>query len=159
MKKADIHKEVGEIVNQEDLFRLKDIQSKSQLEEVEKGEMAEGKEDEESESDGESLMSGSKFLLVQIKLLTYDLGSCRWPGNQAMHAGCPPQQVHTVYMAASVHVANKTRLDLCCVYPWCAVAHQECCFCQFWFVPFLAEMAHHDQSPYRTGVLFLPILA
>ena len=73
VKKADIHKEVGEIVNQEDLFRLKDIQSKSQLEEVEKGEMAEGKEDEESESDGESLMSGSTFLLVQIKLLTYDM--------------------------------------------------------------------------------------
>ena len=69
VKKADIHKEVGEIVNQEDLFRLKDIQSKSQLEEVEKGEMAEGKEDEESESDGESLMSGSTFLLVQIKII------------------------------------------------------------------------------------------
>ena len=60
MKKADIHKEVGEILNQEDLFRLKDIQSKSQLEEVEKGEMAEGKENEESESDRESLMSESE---------------------------------------------------------------------------------------------------
>ena len=40
------------------------------------------------------------------------------------------------------------------VYPRCAVAHQEWCFYQFWFiVPFLAEMAH--QSPYRTGVLAL----
>ena len=44
------------------------------------------------------------------------------------------------------------------VYPWSAVAHQEYCFYQFWFVvPFLAEIAH--QSPYRTGVLFLPVLA
>ena len=64
MKKADIHKEVGEILNQEDLFRLKDIQSKYQLEEVEKGEMVEGKEDEESRSDGESLMSESKYQVV-----------------------------------------------------------------------------------------------
>ena len=69
VKKAGIHKEVGEIVNQEDLFRLKDIQSRSQLEEVEKGEMAEGKEDEESESDGESLMSGSKFVFWLAEML------------------------------------------------------------------------------------------
>ena len=33
-----------------------------------------------------------------------------------------------------------------------SVAHQECYFCQMF--PFLAEMAH--QSPYGTGVLFLP---
>ena len=77
----------------------------------------------------------------------------------------PPTQV-----AANVHVGNKTRLDLCCIlgvlYPRCAVSSVCCilgvllvsCFCQCLFVvPFSAEMAH--QSPYRTGVLFLPIWA
>ena len=40
----------------------------------------------------------------------------------------------------------------------CILGVLEYCFYQFWFVvPFLAEMAH--QSPYRTGVLFLPVLA
>lgn len=51
---------MGEIVDQEGLFRLKDIRSKSQLEEVEKGKEEAGVlvgEEEESDSEGESIMS------------------------------------------------------------------------------------------------------
>lgn len=60
VKKGDVHKEMGEIVDQEGLFRLKDIRSKSQLEEVEKGKEEDGVlvgEEEESDSEGESIMS------------------------------------------------------------------------------------------------------
>ena len=71
-----------------------------------------------------------------------------------MHSVCPRPSTPPVFEDArhnkwqtSVQVANKTRP----AYPWCAVAHQECCFCQFWLI--VPEMAH--QSPYRTGVLFL----
>ena len=61
VKKGDVHKEVGEIVRQEGLFRLKDIRSKSQLEKVEKGEEEDGvlvgEEEEGSDSEGESIVS------------------------------------------------------------------------------------------------------
>ena len=72
VKKAEMHVESGEILRQQELFRLKDIRSKSQLEEVEKGEMVpleggdvyvseeeekEEEEEEEGESEGESVMS------------------------------------------------------------------------------------------------------
>ena len=63
VKKGDVHKEVGEIVSQEGLFRLKDIRSKSQLEKVEKGEEEDGVlvgEEEGSDSEGESIMSEGK---------------------------------------------------------------------------------------------------
>ena len=82
-------------------------------------------------------------------------------GNEAVHAGRPPQQVAVYSTCSQQSFDDKTLSFLAspCVYPWCAVTHQEFCVCQFWFfVLFLAEMAAH-QSPYRTGVLFLPILA
>ena len=41
MKNRSANDEAGEIVRQEHLFRLKDIKSQAQLEEVDKGEMAE----------------------------------------------------------------------------------------------------------------------
>ena len=52
---------MGEIVNQEGLFQLKDIRSKSQLEEMEKGKEEEDDvlvgEEERSDSEGESIVS------------------------------------------------------------------------------------------------------
>lgn len=54
---------MGEIVNQEGLFQLKDIRSKSQLEEVEKGKEEDGVlvgEEEGSDSEGENIVSEGK---------------------------------------------------------------------------------------------------
>ena len=53
-----------------------------------------------------------------MRLYTFKIWRCRRPGNEAMHAGHPPQQV-----AATVHVANKTRLDLC----WLHCVSLVCC--------------------------------
>ena len=41
MKNRSANDEAGEIVRQEHLFRLRDIKSQAQLEEVDRGEMAE----------------------------------------------------------------------------------------------------------------------
>lgn len=54
-----MYRETSELTRQEDLFRLANIKSRSHLEEVEKGEMAEARdgsdeEDKNTESDSEN---------------------------------------------------------------------------------------------------------
>ena len=72
VKKGDVDKEMGEIVDQEGLFRLKDIRSKSQLEEVEKGKEEDGVlvgEEEGSDSEGESIVSEGECQVAVSYLL------------------------------------------------------------------------------------------
>lgn len=56
--RGDVYRETSELTRQEDLFRLGNIKSRNELEEVEKGEMAasqdENEEDEEVDSRSES---------------------------------------------------------------------------------------------------------
>ena len=57
--KGDVYREVSELTRQEDLFRLGNIKSQSDLEEVEKGDMAaallgEGEDEEEDGVEAES---------------------------------------------------------------------------------------------------------
>ena len=62
--KGDVYREAGELTRQEDLFRLANIKSQNQLEEVERGEMetaGRGMEEEsgsEEEGSGEEEMEG-----------------------------------------------------------------------------------------------------
>ena len=58
VKKGTINDESAELIRQEHLFRLKDIKTQAELEEISKGEMMEGVEDSDSESEvkGENCM-------------------------------------------------------------------------------------------------------
>ena len=62
--KGDVYREMSELTRQEDLFRLGNIKSRNDLEEVERGEMeasslADGEDDDEEREESESL-SGSE---------------------------------------------------------------------------------------------------
>ena len=61
--KGDVYRETSELTRQEDLFRLGNIKSKSELEEVERGEMEAsspggGDDDDEEEKEESESLSG-----------------------------------------------------------------------------------------------------
>ena len=78
VQKAEMHKESAEMLRQEDLFRLKDIRKRSQLEEVEKGEMIgieqSDHSDGEEEEEGSVMMSEGLFILWG--LCTWEVSPC-----------------------------------------------------------------------------------